>query len=200
MTERNRLLTEYFPVRAGNCLAQIQQYLDVDEFDVPENWRKMRSNMFCKWDGSGVNAQPLYIDPYTSWNLGVDCYNGGTVAGFVSVEPDRFADLSKYEYIVLRGVEGGNARLLANRLVPGGEWKEINVTFSENDQYWNVEYGVLMIPLADLRNKNTSSGNLRIDDFVHLDAIKANWNQYVNIKEYISFRHTFAAMPMVTKR
>jgi hypothetical protein len=182
MTERNRLLTEYFPVRAENCLAQIQQYLDVDEFDVPENWKKMRNTMFCKWDGSGVNAQPLYIDPYTSWNLGVDCYNGGTVAGFESVDQDRFADLSRYEYIVLRGAEGGNARLLANRLVPHGEWKEVNVTFSENDQYWNAEYGVLMIPLADFRNKNTSSSNLRIDDFVHLDAIKANWNQYVNIK------------------
>ena len=182
MTERNRLLTEYFPVRAENCLAQIQQYLDVDEFDVPENWRKMRSNMFCKWDGSGVDAQPLYVDAGASWNLGVDNYNGGTVAGFVSVEPDRFADLSKYEYLVLRGVEGGNARLLANRLVPGGEWKEVNVTFSENDQYWNAEYGVLMIPLADFRNKNTSSSNTRIDDFVHLDAIKANWSQYVNIK------------------
>ena len=182
MTERNRLLTEYFPARAGNCLAQIQQYLDVDEFDVPENWRKMRSNMFCKWDGSGVNAQPLYIDPYTSWNLGVDCYNGGTVAGFVSVEPDRFADLSKYEYIVLRGVDGGNARMLANRLVAGGEWKEITASFSANDPYWNAEYGVLMIPLADFKNKNTSSNNPRIDAFVHLDAIKASWGQHANIK------------------
>lgn len=182
MTERNRLLTNYFPVRTENCLVQILQFLDIDEFDVPATWKKMSGDMFCKWDGSGVDANPLYVDDGASWNLGVDNYNGGTVAGFVTVEPDRFADLSKYEYLVLRGVEGGNIRLLANRLVSGGEWKEINATFSENDQYWNAEYGVLMIPLADFKNKNTSSNNRRIDAFVHLDAIKANWGQHANIK------------------
>lgn len=182
MAERNRLLTQYFPVRTENCLTQIRLFLDIDDFDVPDNWIKMKSDMFCKWDGSGVDAKPLYVDAGASWNLGVDNSNGGTVAGFVSVDPDRFADISKYEYLVLRGVEGGNVRLLANRLVAHGEWKEINVTFSENDPYWNSEYGVLMIPLADFRNKNTSSNNRRIDDFVHLDAIKASWGQHANIK------------------
>ena len=182
MTERNRLLTSYFPVRTENCLTQIKQYLDVDDFDVPEYWVRMTNEMFFKWDGSGVDAQPLYVDAGASWNIGVDNSNGGTVAGFVSVDPDRFADLSKYKYLVLRGVEGGNMRLLANRLVTHGEWKEINVTFSENDQYWNAEYGVLMIPLADFMNRKTSDNNDRIDDFVHLDAIKANWGQYANIK------------------
>ena len=182
MTERNRLLTSYFPVRTENVLAQIRLFLDIDDFDVPDNWIKMRSDMFCKWDGSGVDAQPLYVDAGASWNIGVDNSNGGTVAGFVSVDPDRFADISKYEYLVLRGVEGGNVRLLANRLVAHGEWKEINATFSANDPYWNAEYGVLMIPLADFKNKNTSSNNRRIDAFVHLDAIKANWGQHANIK------------------
>jgi hypothetical protein len=39
-----------------------------------------------------------------------------------------------------------------------------------------------MIPLADFKNKDTSSNNPRIDAFVHLDAIKANWGQHANIK------------------
>ena len=39
------------------------------------------------------------------------------------------------------------------------------------------------ISLADLRNKRTSGNNVRVDNFVHLHAIKANWGATVNVQE-----------------
>jgi hypothetical protein len=66
--------------------------------------------------------------------------------------------------------------------VAHGEWKEITAAFNESDPYWDAEYEALVIPLADIRNKRTSSNNDRADDFVHLNAIKANWNATANIE------------------
>lgn len=181
MTERNRLLTQYFPVRSDNTLAQILSYVGWDDFEAPDNWVRLTNNMFLQWDGSGADAWPVaYTD--AALNLNMDVTNGGIVAGLVGVEWNKFADLSKYEKIVLRGKTGGNVRMLANRLVAGGEWKEITAVFNENDQYWDSEYQALVIPLDDFRNKRTSSNNERVDDFVHLNAIKANWGALVNVQ------------------
>ena len=83
---------------------------------------------------------------------------------------------------MLRGKADGNVRMLTNRLVAGGEWKEITAVFNKNDQYWDSEYKALVIPLDDFRNKSTSSNNVRVDDFVHLNAIKANWGATVNVQ------------------
>ena len=181
MTERNRLLTQYFPVRTGNTLKQIYQFMDYDDFDAPDNWVKMKSDWFYVWDGSGVDATPLWSANATM-NLDVDLQNGDVIAGLGGVEYNKFADLSEYEYIVIRGNYGSNVRFLANRLVAGGEWKEITATLNENDPYWNAEDGTLVIPLADFRNKNTSSNNYRPDDFVHMNAIKVSWGGHANIK------------------
>ena len=182
MSERNRLLTSYFPVRSANTLAQIRSYVSVDDFVVPDNWVKMSREMFREWDGTGADARPLNVEINPSWNLFADVSNGGIIAGINSVEHNQFADLSKYEKLVLRGKSGSNVRLLANRLVAHGEWKEITAAFSESDPYWDAEYEALVIPLADIRNKRTSSNNDRADDFVHLNAIKANWNATANIE------------------
>ena len=181
MAERNRLLTQYFPVRTENTLAQIQAYIGWDDFEAPANWVKLRSDMFLMWDGSGADATPVYYGDVT-WNLLVDVAGGGVVAGNVGVEHNQYFDLSKYEKIVLRGRTGGNVRLLANRLVPHGEHKEITAVFNENDPYWDAEYQAIIIPLDDFRNKRTSSNNVRVDDFVHLQAIKANWNSTANVQ------------------
>ena len=181
MTERNRLLTQYFPVRTGNTLKQIYQFMDYDDFVVPDNWEKMKSDWFYVWDGSGADATPLGLANATM-NLDVDIENGAVIAGLAGVEYNKFADLSEYEYIVIRGNYGSNVRFLANRLVAGGEWKEITATLNENDPYWNAEDGTLVIPLADFRNKNTSSNNYRPDDFVHMNAIKVSWGGHANIK------------------
>ena len=186
MTERNRLLTQYFPVRTANTYRQIKQYLDYDDYEAPDDWVRMKQDWFYVWDGYDAAAIPMGSANATM-NLDVDLTNGGDViAGLVGVEYNKFADLSKYEYLVIRGNYGGNVRLLANRWFENGEWKEITATLNENDPYWNAEYEALVIPLADFKNKKTTDGkgggSQRVDPFVHLNAIKVSWGGHANIK------------------
>ena len=153
----------------------------MNDFEAPDNWVTLTKEMFFLWDGSGADATPLFNTP-ADLNLDVDVASGEVVAGFSGVEWNMYADLSKYDKIVLRGKADGNVRMLTNRLVAGGEWKEITAVFNKNDQYWDSEYKALVIPLDDFRNKSTSSNNVRVDDFVHLNAIKANWGATVNVQ------------------
>ena len=92
-----------------------------------------------------------------------------------------YADISQFDKLVIRG-KGGSVRILTNRDVQTREWKEISPTFSDTDPYWDAEYEALVIPLADFKDKSTSSGNQRNDSYVHLNAIKANWGSTANIQ------------------
>lgn len=181
MNERNRLLTQYFPSRTVTVLSQITQYIGIDDFEAPDNWVALASNMFYEWNGSGVSAtrKDKVVNP--DWNMKSDISNGGVVVGFTSVDPVLFADITQYDKLVLRGA-GGSVRVLANRDVNTREWKEMTPSFDENDSYWNADYQALVIPLADIKTKTTSSNNQRADSFVHLNAIKANWGSTVNVK------------------
>lgn len=174
IAERTRLLNNYFPVRTDNVLSQIIKYVNVDDFEAPDDWVMLASTMFSEWSGSGADASPADKVVHPEWNIKQDVSNGGVVAGFSSVDPILYADISQYDKLVLRG-SGGSVRVLANRDVDTREWKEIAPSFNENDPYWNAEYQALVIPLADFKNKTTSSGSQRVDTYVHLNAIKANW-------------------------
>ena len=110
-----------------------------------------------------------------------DVSNGGVVAGFSAVDPCWYADISQYEKLVIRGT-GGSVRILCNRDVATREWKELTPSFNEYDPYWNAEYNALVIPLDDLKTKTTSSNHQRNDTYVHLNAIKANWSNTINVQ------------------
>ena len=181
MAERSRLLNEYFPVRTGNVLSYIEKFVNIDDFVVPDNWVIFANTMFNEWNGSGADAAPADKVVYPEWNMKQEVSNGGVVAGFSSVEPILYADISQYDKLVIRG-KGGSVRILANRDVQTREWKEISPTFSDTDPYWDHEYEALVIPLADIKDRSTSSGNQRNDTFVHLNAIKANWSSTVNVQ------------------
>ena len=141
----------------------------------------MAKTMFNEWNGSGADAAPVDKVVNPEWNMKQDVSNGGVVAGFTSVEPLLYADISQYNKLVIRG-KGGSLRILANRDHETREWKEIAPSFSDTDPSWDNEYEALVIPLADFKNKNTSSENQRIDSYVHLNAIKANWGNTVNVQ------------------
>ena len=180
MAERNRLLTQYFPTRTATVLSQITKYITVDDFEAPENWVALVDNMFYEWNGSGDGAQALN-SKNPEWNMKSDVSNGGVVVGFSAVDPCWYADLSQYEKLVIRG-KGGSVRILSNRDVTTREWKELTPSFNENDPYWNADYEALVIPLDDIMTKTTNSNNQRNDTYVHLNAIKANWGNTVNIQ------------------
>ena len=88
-----------------------------------------------------------------------------------SVLYNQFADLTPYDTLILRGT-GNNLRIIANRLVDHGPYKQIVLNFNENDPYWNAEWGALFVPLTDVAQCQTNEGNERPDNFVHVNALK----------------------------
>ena len=179
--ERNRLLTQYFPVRTGRVLNSIVSLVNVDEFEPLEGWMELVASMFCEWDGVDANAQPLDKHVNVSWSMNQNTGSGKAVAGFVNVDHNQYADISQYDKLVLRG-SGSGLRILANRLVPHGAWKQIVVSFNDRDPYWDAEIGAIVIPLDELRTMPTTDHEDREDDFVHLHALKVDWNQTLNLK------------------
>ena len=181
MAERNRLLTQYFPVRTANVLRQITSYVNIDDFEVPEGWEPLMASMFHEWDGTGIDAKPLDKQVKVDWNFNTDAGGGTAIAGFVNVDHNQFADLSAYDKLVLRGT-GDGLRILANRLVAHGPWKQINVSFNSYDPYWDSDLQCIVFPLDDLKTAPTSEGKTRNDAFVHLNALKVDWSSVVNVR------------------
>ncbi len=179
--ERNRLLTQYFPVRSERVLNSIVSLVDVDDFEAPDEWVRLASSMFHEWDGVGADAQPLDVDVKVDWNMGKNANGGAAVAGFVNVDHNQYADISMYDKLVLHG-SGAGLRILANRLIPHGPWKQIVVSFNDNDPYWDAQIGAIVIPLDEIRKMRTTDNEDREDDFVHLNALKVDWNQTLNLR------------------
>lgn len=173
--ERNRLLNNYFPMRSAVALEGIIAYVEsqvgYDDWVMPEGWVEMHVGMFHEWDGAGADAQPIDKDVAFDWNVNQVVGAGGAVAGTVSVFYNQFADISDYDKLVLRGT-GDNLRILANRLVDHGPYKEIMVSFRESDKYWDNELKAIVVPVADIANAVTNQGEQRKDAFVHVNAMK----------------------------
>ena len=180
MTERNRLHEQYFPYRSSTVLSMIENTLDIDDFEPFAEWIPLTASFFHKWDGTGNNANVMDMPVNVDWNVGKEAGSGVAVAGFVNVDHDNYADISGYDKLIIRG-KGNNLRILANRLVAHGQWKEIKVSFNEYDKYWDDDLKCIVIPLDDFRTKLTSSNETRIDDFVHLHVLKVDWNNNLKV-------------------
>ena len=180
MAERQRLLTEYFPVRTDNVLGYIMSYVDIDDFEAPDDWTKFVASMFHEWNGTGANAEPTATTVSTEWNMNRNVNGGGTVAGFSSVSYKLFADVSLYDKLVLRG-KGSGLRILANRLTDHGPYKQIIVSFNSSDPYWDTALQAVVLPLADLKTAPTNEGRARNDSFVHINAMKVNSGSNANV-------------------
>ena len=180
MTERNRLHREYFPYRSSTVLAMIEKAFDIDDFEPLAEWIPLTASFFHKWDGTGKNANIVDMPVNVDWNVGKEAGGGSAVAGFVNVDHDNYADISGYDKLIING-KGNNLRILANRLVAHGQWKEIKVSFNEYDRYWDDDLKCIVIPLEDLRTRLTSSNESRVDDFVHLHVLKVDWNNSLKV-------------------
>lgn len=180
MTERNRLLSNYFPMRSQRVLGQIESFVNIDDFEAPDGWEQLTASMFHEWDGTGASAQPLNKTVNVDWNIGKNVSGGDCIAGFVGVAYNQFADITPYGQLVLRG-SGSRVRILSNRLLNHGPYKQTIVSFNENDPYWNNELGVIMLPLTDIMTAPTNEGVERHDDFVHLNAIKVEHGSTANV-------------------
>ena len=198
MAERNRLLNQYFPVRTDRVLNSILSFVNIDDFEAPEGWVPLTASMFRQWDGSGADAQPLDVSVNVSWQMGINVGGGEAIAGFVGVEENRYADLSDYQSLVLRGT-GSGLRILANRLVAHGPWKQIVVAFNDNDPYWDADLQAVVVPLDNLRTMPDTNGQPRIDDFLHLNALKVDWSSTIKLQSaYLIPKTDLAAINDVT--
>ena len=181
MAERNRLLGQYFPYRSDYVLESILSYVDVDDFVLPDGWQPLAATMFHEWDGTDANAKPKDKAVSVAWNFGQELYGGEAAAGFPNVDHNQFADISDYDRLVLRG-KGSGLRILANRLVAHGEWKQIVVDFNDSDPYWDSELQAIVVPLSEFRTMKTTSNNQRRDNFVHLHVLKVDWSSTCNVR------------------
>ena len=180
MNERRRLLNEYFPVRTDNVLSYITNYVDVDDFEAPDEWTPLAASMWHEWDRTDAKAKPLDTEVYAEMNLRRNVDGGGVVAGFSSVSYILFADLSSYDQLVLRGT-GSRVRILANRLENHGPYKQIVVSFNSSDPYWDASLGAIVLPLERVKTAKTNEGLTRNDAFVHLNAIKVESGSTANV-------------------
>ncbi|MBR1547194.1 MAG: CotH kinase family protein, partial [Prevotella sp.] len=172
--ERSRLLTSYFPVRSQNVLQQILSYVVIDDFEMPEGWVPLAQGMFREWNGNAADSQPVDRQVAVDWNIGTEVYGGSAVAGFANVDYNQYADVSLYDKLVLRGT-GSGLRILANRLVAHGEYKQVIVNLNSSDPHWDANLGAIVLPLDELRSVATSAGNQRRDAFTHLHVLKVDW-------------------------
>ena len=181
LPERNRLLTTYFPYRTDIVLNQILAHVDIDDFEAPDDWLLMASDMFYDWDGTGGDAQAVGNCRDAEVHLKSILSGGGVVAGLSSVSEYKYADITEYDKLVIRG--SGNLRILVNRQNNQERtWKELQVSVNENSPYWDSEYGCLIIPLTDLKDRLNNKGAAHDEDYIHLNAIKVNWNASALVK------------------
>ena len=178
--ERNRLLTQYFPYRSDIVLDQITSFVGIDDFEAPQHWQRLTAQQFMEWDGNAADSQPTGRNVNVDWRMSVDAGGGTAIAGFGNVEYNRYADLTDYESLVLRGT-GGGLRVLANRLVDHGPYKQIIIDFNESSPYWDNDYQSIVLPLSDLAETNTNEGKKRLDDFVHVHVLKVNWGSNARV-------------------
>ncbi|MBO4315625.1 MAG: CotH kinase family protein [Prevotella sp.] len=185
MKERNRLLSEYFPTRTQYVLSSVLDYVStmtgIDDWEIPDTWVRLTKDMFHEWNGNGKDSQPLDKAVNVDWNLGKSLSGGSAVAGFANVEYNRYADLSDYDHLVIRG-SGQGLRILANRLTDHGPRKEIIVSLENTDRYWDDEYDAIVLPLQELREMPTNEGVSRTDSFLHLHVLKVDWTGRVNVR------------------
>lgn len=169
---------------AGVTTANAQSWQD--DF---ENWVEVEATMWHQW---GSEADPTHCkkdavitgEMTPAWFLNADRGGGECIIGAENVTWNLYADVSDYDYLIIFG-SGAGCRVMCNRIIDEGAWKNLVIGFNESDPYWNADLSCLGIPLADFKTMTCSAngedaegvktGDERIDDFVHLHCLKNAW-------------------------
>jgi len=171
MKERNRLHNNYFPDRTKNVLNSILSFVNIDDFEIPSDWIALNRSMFHLWSSGSGDAVQQEEQVNVDWNMKQNAGGGTGVAGFTNVEYNRFADITSFQSLVIRG-SGGSLRVLCNRLEDHGDYKELVVNFNETDPYWDSEIKGVVVPISLFHAMRTKNGANRPEQFVHLHCLK----------------------------
>ena len=118
-------------------------------------------DMFHEWDGCTATSKVINMD-CGEIHVGASLGAGSLVYGDVSVFYTHYADVTKYNQLLIEGTPGMELRVLLNRLevgngggdANGGSWTELNPVIGGD--------GKAIVDLPDF-------------EFVHLNAIKTGW-------------------------
>jgi hypothetical protein len=162
-----------------------------DEWMDPEQWVELTAEMWHAW---GSEADPTHCkadavitgEMSPAWNLNTDIGAGSCILGAENVTWNLYADLSEYDKLIIFGAGGPGMRVMCNRIIDEGAWKNLVVGFNADDSHWNAELECLVIDLNEFKTmtctangegdaEGVKSGDERVDDFVHLHCFKNAW-------------------------
>ena len=122
----------------------------------PEQWVEVTADMWHQW---GSEADPTHCkkdavitgDMTPAWNLNSDIGAGACVLGAENVTWNLYADITEYEKLIIFGTGGPGMRVMCNRIIDEGAWKNMAGSGSGEGGAEGVE-----------------TGDERVDYFVHL--------------------------------
>ena len=161
------------------------------DWQNPEEWVELTPDMWHAWAG-GANPQRCTADAVVvgemtpAWNMNSDIGAGACVLGAENVTWNLYADISEYDKLIIFGTGGPGMRVMCNRIIDEGAWKNMVVGFNAEDPHWNADLECLAIDLSEFKTmtrtangegdaEGVKTGDERNDDFVHLHCFKNAW-------------------------
>ena len=161
-----------------------------DEWMDPEQWVEVTAEMWHAWEApDGVHCTKdatVAGEMSPAWNLNSDIGAGSCILGAENVTYNLYADISEYDKIIIFGTGGPGMRVMCNRIIDEGAWKNLVVGFNADDAHWNADLECLAIDLSEFKTmactangegdaEGVKTGDERVDDFVHLHCLKNAW-------------------------
>ena len=133
-----------------------------DKHPLSDRIYTMTLDNFHEWDGCTETSEVLNNDYRGEIHVGETLEAGSLVYGDANVIYIHYANLTKYDQLIIEGTPGMELRVLINRLevgngggdANGGSWTELNPVIGDDEK--------AIVDLSDL-------------EFVHLNAIKTGW-------------------------
>lgn len=162
-----------------------------------EQWVELTADMWHTWANPGdettctKEAVALEGETTIPQYLNEDRGAGSIIFGAENVDFNQYADLTDYDKLILVGSGGPGCRVMCNRIVHEGAWKNMVIGFGVDadgnpiDSHWDAELEALVIDLNEFKTMTVTAnsgspdgmetGQERVDDFVHLHCLKNAW-------------------------
>ena len=163
---------------------------NAQDWQNPEEWVEVTADMWHAWeapDGTHCTKDATLAGEMSpAWNMNSDIGAGACIIGAENVTWNLYADISEYDMLILFGTGGPGCRVMCNRIIDEGAWKNLIVGFNADDAHWNADLECLAIELNEFKTmtctangegdaEGVKTGDERIDDFVHFHCIKNAW-------------------------
>ena len=146
--------------------------LTILEDENPASYRTypLTLDIFYEWDGCTATSKIVNNDYQGEIHVGEKLAAAELIYGDMAVYYTHYADVTKYNQLLIEGTPGMELRVLLNRLEVGngggdengGSWTELNPVIGDD--------GKAIVDLSDY-------------EFVHLNAIKTGWESPEGIIE-----------------